>query len=153
MFWDKFVTLCSAKGISPNGVCADLGLSTATATKWKRGAVPRDTTLKKIADYFGVSVGFLLGEEIKEKEPTKSASPAITLTPEEQLVALRYRSINPNTQAIIRKILDIPTGDEELIPVYHAAHSKDGTAEDKIIYRTREEVERLENAPESDLDI
>lgn len=61
MFWDKFVTLCSAKGISPNGVCAELGLSTATATKWKKGAIPRDTTLKKIADYFGVSVSYLLG--------------------------------------------------------------------------------------------
>lgn len=153
MFYQNLIRLCTERGTTPTEVCHSIGLASSAATKWKSGAIPRDTTLKKIADYFGVSVGFLLGEEAKEKEPTKSASPAITLTPEEQLVALRYRSINPNTQAIIRKILDIPTGDEELIPVYHAAHSKDGTAEDKIIYRTREEVERLENAPESDLDI
>ena len=82
MFWDKFVTLCSAKGLSPNGVCADLGLSTATATKWKKGAIPRDTTLKKIADYFGVSVSYLLGvaddpDPLALVDPSKKAPPII----------------------------------------------------------------------------
>ena len=83
MFWDKFVTLCSAKGISPNGVCADLGLSTATATKWKKGAIPRDTTLKKIADYFGVSTSYLLGivddpDPIALVDPSKKDPPMRT---------------------------------------------------------------------------
>ena len=83
MFWDKFVTLCSAKGISPNGVCADLGLSTATATKWKKGAIPRDTTLKKIADYFGVSTSYLLGivddpDPIALVDPSKKDPPMLT---------------------------------------------------------------------------
>lgn len=55
MFWDNFIMQCNQLGKSPNGVCAELGLSTAIATKWKSGSVPRDTTLKKIADYFGVS--------------------------------------------------------------------------------------------------
>lgn len=63
MFWNNFVILCNKIGKSPNGVCADLGYSTAIATKWKNGAVPRDTTLKKIADYFGVSVDYLQGKE------------------------------------------------------------------------------------------
>ena len=61
MFWDNFVLLCNQKGKTPNGVCAELHFSAATATKWKRGSLPRDTTLKKIADYFGVSVSYLLG--------------------------------------------------------------------------------------------
>lgn len=62
MFWNNFVELCNKKSVSPNGACADLGLSTATATKWKQGAVPRDTTLKRIADYFGVSTEYLLSD-------------------------------------------------------------------------------------------
>ena len=82
MFWDKFVTLCSAKGISPNGVCADLGLSTATATKWKKGAIPRDTTLKKIAEYFGTTVAYLTGvvddpDPIALVDPSKKTPPII----------------------------------------------------------------------------
>ena len=64
MFWDNFVTQCNKAGKSPNGVCADLGLSTAIATKWKNGSAPRDTTLKKIADYFGVSPDSLVSAPI-----------------------------------------------------------------------------------------
>lgn len=75
MFWNNFLKLCREKGISPNGVCSDLGLSNATATRWKSGAIPRESTLRKIADYFGVSVGYLLGESNSE------ADPAVTLDP------------------------------------------------------------------------
>lgn len=62
MFWDNFVTLCNQKGKSPNGACAELGFSANTATKWKQGSIPRDTTLRKIADYFGVTVDELLAD-------------------------------------------------------------------------------------------
>ena len=64
MFWDNLIKLCNNKGISPNGVCSALGLSNATATKWKSGAVPRHTTIKKIADYFGVEPDALLKKEV-----------------------------------------------------------------------------------------
>lgn len=66
MFWDNFVLLCNKKGISPNGACAELGLSSAIATKWKNGTVPRDTTLQKIADYFNVSVDFLKSKDLAD---------------------------------------------------------------------------------------
>ena len=87
MFWDKFVTLCSAKGISPNGVCADLGFSTATATKWKKGATPRDTTLMKIAEYFGTTVAYLTGvvddpDPIALIDPSKKSPPIIEMIDE-----------------------------------------------------------------------
>lgn len=73
MFWQKFVLLCNQKGKSPNRVCAELGYSANTATKWKQGAVPRDTTLKKIADYFEITASELLDETPGEtqKEPPK----------------------------------------------------------------------------------
>lgn len=67
MFWDLFVSCCNEKNQAPNKVCSELGLSNATATQWKKGATPRDTTIRKIADHFGVSVDYLLG---KEKTPT-----------------------------------------------------------------------------------
>ena len=119
-------------------------------TNWKNGRIPNGATLQKIADYFSVSVDELLGNDTPAPAP---ASPVITFTPEEQRVILRYRAVSEEARLIIRKILDIPNGDEELVPVYHAAHSKDGTAEDRIIYRTRAELDALENAPESDIDI
>lgn len=62
MFWEVFISLCNKNGIAPNNVCSALNLSNATATHWKKGATPNSTTLKKIADYFGVSVEYLKGE-------------------------------------------------------------------------------------------
>ena len=82
MFWEKFVSLCAEKGVSPNSVCAELGLSNATATKWKNGAIPRNTTLKKVADYFGVSTSYLLGfvddpDPIALIDPSKKEPPML----------------------------------------------------------------------------
>ena len=150
MFWTQYQLLCQRVGKSPNGVAKEIGLSSGTVTFWKNGKIPKSDTLKKIADYFGVTVDELLGNDTPAPAP---ASPVITFTPEEQRVILRYRAVSEEARLIIRKILDIPNGDEELVPVYHAAHSKDGTAEDRIIYRTRAELDALENAPESDVDI
>ena len=150
MFWTQYQLLCQRVGKSPNGVAKEIGLSSGTVTFWKNGKIPKSDTLKKIADYFGVTVDELLGNDTPAPAP---ASPVLTFTPEEQRVILRYRAVSEEARLIIRKILDIPNGDEELVPVYHAAHSKDGTAEDRIIYRTRAELDALENAPESDIDI
>lgn len=62
MFWKRIMELCYDHKTSPASVCAKLGLSNATATKWKKGAIPREATLQKLADYFGVSVDYLLGK-------------------------------------------------------------------------------------------
>ncbi len=82
MFWKRFVALCNDKGISPNGVCSELGLSNATATKWKNGSAPRATTVRKIADYFGVSASYLLGvaddpDPIALVDPSKKEPPML----------------------------------------------------------------------------
>lgn len=58
MFWETFVDLCNNIKKSPNAVCKELGLSNAAATYWKRGSTPNSTTLKRVADYFGVSTAY-----------------------------------------------------------------------------------------------
>ena len=72
MFWDRFITLCNKINKKPNPVAAELGISSGSITKWKNGGVPSDTNLKKIADYFGVSVECLKG---KEELPTVNKKP------------------------------------------------------------------------------
>lgn len=61
MFWKNFSNLCVKIGKSPNTVAKELALSSGSITSWKNGAIPRDTTLIKIADYFGVDVSYLTG--------------------------------------------------------------------------------------------
>ena len=58
MFFEKLLKLCVEKNTTPNAVCIHLGLSQATQTKWRKGAIPRETTLLKIAEYFDVPVSY-----------------------------------------------------------------------------------------------
>lgn len=70
MFFDIFFELCKKKGISCKKAAEDIGLSNSITTKWKKtGATPGGDTLNRIADYFDVSVDYLLGNE-KETAPT-----------------------------------------------------------------------------------
>ena len=61
MFWQRFYNLCEQNNSKPNSVAKNLGFSTATCTHWKDGAVPKADAVVKIADYFNVSVDYLLG--------------------------------------------------------------------------------------------
>ena len=61
MFWERFYSLCLEKNTRPNPVATELGFSTSTATRWKQGAIPEGENIQKIADYFDVSVPYLLG--------------------------------------------------------------------------------------------
>lgn len=61
MFWDIYTALCAKQGVSPNAVAKSLSIASGTVTNWKNGAVPQNATLRKIADYFGVSTSYLLG--------------------------------------------------------------------------------------------
>lgn len=70
MFYDKFKMLCDQRGISCNKAALEIGLSNAAVPKWKKtGYTPRGDTLSKIANYFGISISELLGEETA-KAPT-----------------------------------------------------------------------------------
>ena len=56
--------LCQERGIRPGRLCADLGISSGLLTDLKMGRKKgvNAETARKIADYLGVSVGYLLGQ-------------------------------------------------------------------------------------------
>lgn len=56
--------LCQERGIRPGRLCADLGISRGLLTDLKMGRKKgvNAETARKIADYLGVSVGYLLGQ-------------------------------------------------------------------------------------------
>lgn len=67
-FYKRFCDLCAQSNKSASGVAVAIGLSNAAASGWKKGKMPNDTTLAKLADYFGVTVEDLLADN--EKKPT-----------------------------------------------------------------------------------
>lgn len=61
MFWEKFVGLCAEVGKSPTAVVLELDLSRSSVTNWKKGGTPNNVAIRKIANYFNVSVNYLIG--------------------------------------------------------------------------------------------
>jgi transcriptional regulator with XRE-family HTH domain len=64
MFYSVFKDLCNKNGETPNAVAVKLGFSQAAAPYWKKSEkAPKREGLEKIAEYFGVSVDYLLEKE------------------------------------------------------------------------------------------
>lgn len=63
--FDRIQALCESKGIRPGRLCDELGLSRSLMTDLKMGRKKtiNAETAQKIAGFFGVSVGHLLGQE------------------------------------------------------------------------------------------
>lgn len=103
MFWENFVSLCAQKGVAPNNVANEVGVkSSGTVTGWKDGAKPRPTVLKKLADYFGVSVEYLLGTETKKESTATNGS---ELTEETIQLARAINAAAPDVQKLVEAIL------------------------------------------------
>ena len=77
-FYQNFIKLCNTIGKSPSRVALDIGVSKPSVTRWKAGSVPSDAVIRKLADYFEVSVTYLKGEE------DSITVDGITISPEEK---------------------------------------------------------------------
>ena len=69
--YDRIQDLCKSMGVSGSRMCLDLGMSKSTLSDLKSGRKKgvNAETAQKIASYFNVSVGYLLGEETKKEQP------------------------------------------------------------------------------------
>ena len=67
-FFEIYSNLCAKIGKSPNKVAEELSISSGSITEWKKGRIPRNSTLLKIAKYFNVSVDYLFTGEPSEQK-------------------------------------------------------------------------------------
>lgn len=58
---ERITELCKEKGISRRKMESEAGLGTGATSKWNKFQ-PNQASLKKVADFFGVSVAYLQGE-------------------------------------------------------------------------------------------
>ena len=71
MFYDIYAHLCEQIGKSPSSVARELGINKSNVTNWKNnGYTPRGNVLNKIAEYFDVSIDYLLGKENTSSAPS-----------------------------------------------------------------------------------
>lgn len=60
-FFTNYERLCKERKSTPTAVARSLGFSSSTVNRWRYGATPSGKILSAIAEYFGVSVDYLLG--------------------------------------------------------------------------------------------
>lgn len=65
--YSVYAKLRDSNGLSDYKVAQDLGISRAMFTEWKKGKYsPKTDKLQKLADYFGVTVEYLMTGEMSE---------------------------------------------------------------------------------------
>jgi transcriptional regulator with XRE-family HTH domain len=102
-FYEVYVNLCAEKNVSLSAAAESIGLSRTSPNGWKKGKLPQDRTLAKLAAYFNVTVPYLKGEEETEK-PTGNAD---ELSDEEIKFIEWYRSqASDKEKALVRMIVD-----------------------------------------------
>ena len=74
--YEIFVKLLEKYGITAYKVGKATGIGASTFSDWKNGrSTPKQEKLQKIADYFGVTVDYLMtGNDEKEKKELKTIS-------------------------------------------------------------------------------
>ena len=64
-FYDRVNELCRKRGISITALALALGFSKGTPSNWKTMTKPpRAENVKKVAEYFGVTVASLMGDSV-----------------------------------------------------------------------------------------
>lgn len=98
--YENIMMLCSEKGITGGKLCADIGMSRGILTDLKMGRQTGVSAVnaQKIAAYFNVSVGYLLGEEETKKEQTTV-----------------YDGLSDQRQALIDFAMSVPDDKAEMI--------------------------------------
>ena len=114
--------LCREKGVSIAKLERDLNIGNGTITKSISNYM-RSDRLKAIADYFGVSMEYLMtGVEPAAASSTKGYS----ITASEYRIVVAYRS-HPEVQGSILKLLDLEepagSGQKESVPDGHIDNS------------------------------
>lgn len=86
---NKIRELREASGKQQKDIAIDLGVSQPTVSDWENGRkIPSAKSTSKLADYFGVSIDYLLGRD--EKEP-----PALVIESGHSKDAIEFAKAHP----------------------------------------------------------
>ena len=125
--------------------------SESAVRMWELGkSEPDSDTLINMANIFRISVDDILGKEPEKKPTSKVLSLSDTFTPREIALVIAYRT-HPNEQAAVDKLLDVPSGDDEIV-LYNAAYFGQANSEG-IKTMPGAEWKELKNTPSTDQDL
>lgn len=94
--YEIFLKLLSEKGVTAYKVGKETGIASSTFTDWKTGrSVPKQEKLQKIADYFGVSLDYLMTGSDKK------------YSTEDALLIKKYYSLDDRKKKHVLELIDL----------------------------------------------
>lgn len=133
------------KGVTQKELSKYLGVAQNTLSYWENGKIDIDTeSLCRLADYFQVSLDFLLGRENTQQR----GSDPIRLTSHEKDLVRAYRE-KKSMQPAVDRLLDLPPDDAETAAYIAARGQNAGGA---TVQLNKDEIEKLRSVKESDED-
>ncbi len=83
--YDVFMQLMEEKGVTAYRVAKDTGITQATLSRWKTGKVsPSIETLQVLAEYFGVTIDYLMGNTHADEQTPPETQKAPTLNKKDE---------------------------------------------------------------------
>lgn len=76
-FYKNLEKVCSERGTSPHSLMKRMGLSTYNLTLWRRGTVPKLSTVNRIAEELDVDPSELLATDADKKKSEDQARAAL----------------------------------------------------------------------------
>ena len=106
--YENIIALCKERGIKGGKMCTDIGMSKGILTDLKMGRQTGISAVnaQKIASYFGVSVGYLLGQET-EKAPTPEGGRTVDLSEVDFAFYGGYKELSEDDQETLRDMVRI----------------------------------------------
>ena len=108
--YEKIKKLCENEGFAISSITEkipNLNVTVPSITGWKKGAKPRPDKVKAIADYFNVSIEYLLNEEEIKEEPQQQNP---SLTDEQRELIEAFKNASPELQAAALAVLRAKDG-------------------------------------------
>lgn len=144
MFIQRLLSLISEKGVSRKQFYEDVQINKNQLKRWEdSGKIPNKTTLFVIAQYFDVSVEYLLGETDERVKKEKSPAGAGLKEKHWKLITAYEKAEEPIKYAVDR-LLKI-----EEKPEISKIAARDGSFQEREI--TQEEWEKIQSLPDADL--
>ena len=113
--YEVFEQLLQKHGVTPYKVAKEAGVTQTALSNWKSGrSTPSSKTLQKIADYFGITVDYLMTgkDNPKEKAPELTAKDERDI--KKDLDSLREKLANKESGPAAYDGQDIPEEDIDL---------------------------------------
>lgn len=114
--YDRIVALCNSRSIKPGKMCSETGLSRGMISDLKMGRTKELSAKnsKIIADYFGVSVDYLVGREQQKTTVKKDGGSNIEIVEDEQLI--RFPVVGSISAGYTGLAVEEYTGEYQIIP-------------------------------------